>query len=68
MPILNDPTTPNPQYIDCKEPHNIASRGLAHELTLVSASKTQPGGDFIAADKKVLDLTAEVWHGAPKIP
>src|SRR6478672_1465884 len=49
MPILNNASASNPEYIDCKEPHRLAGGSVSHELTFMSAGEGKARGDFIPA-------------------
>jgi hypothetical protein len=44
MPILDNSSTSNPQYVDGKESHRLAGRGVSHEVTFVSASEGKARG------------------------
>jgi len=56
-------STSNSQYVYGEEPHRLAGRRVAHELTSVSAGEEKARGDFIAAHQQVFDRAMEVGHG-----
>src|SRR5215510_2592256 len=66
MPILNNPSASNPEYVDGKEPHWLAGRRVSHELTFVSSVEGKARGDFIAAHQQVFNFAMEVGYGASK--
>src|SRR6266404_8590714 len=66
MPIFNNLSTSNTQYVDGKERHRLAGRRMAHELTFVSAGEEKARGDFIAAHQQVFDRATKVGHGTSK--
>src|SRR5882724_6652540 len=66
MPIFNNLSTSNAQYVDGEELHRLAGRRMAHELTFVSAGGEKSRGDFIAANQQVFDRAMEIGHGTSK--
>src|SRR5712671_3796343 len=66
MPIVNDFSISNSQYVDGKEPYRLAGRRVTHELTFVSAGEEKARGDFIAAHQQVFDRAMEVGNGTSK--
>src|SRR6266481_1101777 len=66
MPIFNNLSTSNTQYVDGKERHRLAGRRMAHELTFVSAGEEKARGDFIAAHQQVFDRATEIGQGTSK--
>src|SRR5216684_104707 len=66
MPILNDFSISNSQYVDGKEPYRLAGRRVTHELTFVSAGEEKARGDFIAARQQVFDSAMEVRYSGSK--
>ena len=66
MPIFNNLSTSNAQYVDGKESYRLAGRSVAHELTFVSAGEEKARGDFIAANQQVFDRAMEIGHGTSK--
>src|SRR6266446_11003935 len=66
MPIFNNLSISNMQYVDGEELHRLAGRRMAHELTFVSAGEEKARGDFIAAHQQVFDRAMEVGHGTSK--
>src|SRR5260370_42545284 len=66
MPILNDFSISNSQYVDGKEPYRFAGRRVTQELTFVSAGEEQTRGDFIAAHQQVFDRAMEIGHETSK--
>src|SRR5882724_8916774 len=66
MPIFNNLSTSNAQYVDGEELHRLAGRRMAHELTFVSAGEEKARGDFIAAHQQVFDRAMEVGNGTSK--
>src|SRR6266576_103699 len=66
MPIFNNLSTSDAQYVDGKESYRLAGRRVAHELTFVSAGEEKARGDFIAAHQQVFDRATKVGHGTSK--
>src|SRR3977135_4686761 len=66
MPVFNNPSISNTQYVYGEEPHRLAGRRMAHELTFVSAGEEKARSDFIAAHQQVFDRAMEVGNGTSK--
>src|ERR1700675_4000166 len=66
MPIFNNLSVSNTQYVYGEKLHRLTSRRVAHELTFVSAGEEKACGDFIAAHQQVFDGAMEVGNGTSK--
>src|SRR5438132_9908821 len=66
MPVFNNLSTSNAQYVYGEEPHRLAGRRMSHELSCVSAGEEKARGDLIAAHQQVFDRAMEVGNGTSK--
>ena len=60
MPILNNPSPSNSQYVDGEELHGPARGGVPHELSFVGTGEGEARRYLIAAQQQVFDPAAEV--------